>query len=51
MMSNLDTLRAIQDAMYRGLYSEARAIVYRAIVAEQKSIADQKNEAPARPGA
>jgi hypothetical protein len=42
-MTNLDTLRAIQDAINQSRWAEARSIVYRAIVAEQRRVAEQRN--------
>ena len=50
-MSHLDTLRAIQDVLTQSRYAEARNLIYRAVVEEQKRIADQQNNAPeATPG-
>jgi hypothetical protein len=41
-MTPLDTLRAIHDAINQSRWAEARTLTYRAIVAEQKRIADEK---------
>jgi len=50
-MNDIHLLRAIQDALNQSRYAEARCLVYRAIVAEQKRMADQNNNAQvATPG-
>jgi len=45
-MNDIHLLRAIQDSLNQSRYAEARCLVYRAIVDEQKRMADQKQQRP-----